>query len=153
MVDGGAEGIAMLHEAEELLHGSPARLEHARLLMTLGATLRRNGSLIEARGVLTRAADLAQRLGARAILRRATDELRAAGARPRRIALTGVDALTPAELRVAQEALAGRTNREIAQALFVTPKAVEYHLANTYRKLGIGSRAELARAMGGQAAA
>lgn len=89
----------------------------------------------------------AQGIDARARVDRATEEQRAAGARPRRVALTGVDALTPAELRVAQEALAGHTNREIAQALFVTPKAVEFHLANTYRKLGIASRAELATAM------
>jgi DNA-binding CsgD family transcriptional regulator len=47
-------------------------------------------------------------------------------------------------LRVAQQARAGRSNREIAQALFVTPKAVEFHLANVYRKLHIGSRGELA---------
>jgi DNA-binding CsgD family transcriptional regulator len=147
LVEGGTAGIALLREGEELFAGSPAHLEHARLLVTLGATLRRHGSLSDARDVLSRAADLAQRIGARALLRRAQDELKAAGARPRRVALTGVDALTPGELRVAQEALTGRTNREIAQALFVTPKAVEYHLANVYRKLGIAARAELTRAM------
>jgi DNA-binding CsgD family transcriptional regulator len=87
-------------------------------------------------------------IGARALLARATAELRAAGARPRRVALTGVDALTPAELRVAQQARAGRSNREIAQALFVTPKAVEFHLANVYRKLHIGSRGELGGVLG-----
>jgi DNA-binding CsgD family transcriptional regulator len=117
------------------------------VLVDLGAALRRNGSLLDARGVLARAADQARLLGARALLARATAELRAAGAKPRRIALTGRDALTPAELRVVQEALAGRSNREIAQALFVTPKAVEFHLSNAYRKLHISSRAELADAM------
>ena len=146
-VTGGAAGLEQLREAETLLRDSPARLEYARLLMTLGATLRRHGTLTDARDVLSRAADLAQRIGARAILGRATSELRAAGARPRRIALTGVASLTPAELRVANEALAGHTNREIAQALFVTPKAVEFHLANTYRKLGIEGRSGLAAAM------
>jgi DNA-binding CsgD family transcriptional regulator len=147
LVEGGPAGIALMREGEALLHESPARLEHARMLVTLGATLRRNGTLNEAREVLSRAADLAQRIGARALLARATTELRAAGSRRRRVALTGVDALTPAELRVANEALAGRTNREIAQVLFVTPKAVEFHLANVYRKLDIGSRSELGSAL------
>ncbi|HEX4897146.1 MAG TPA: AAA family ATPase [Candidatus Limnocylindrales bacterium] len=147
LAEGGPAGLTLLRQAEELLAGSPARLEHARLLVDLGGALRRNGSLTEAREVLARAADLARQIGARRLLARATTELRAAGARPRRVALTGVDALTPAELRVIQEALAGRSNREIAQALFVTPKAVEFHLANAYRKLDIGSRGELAGVM------
>jgi Response regulator containing a CheY-like receiver domain and an HTH DNA-binding domain len=147
LVEGGGAGIELLREAEALLADSPARLEHTRVLVHLGATLRRNGSLIEAREVLARGGDLAQQIGARALLARATTELRAAGARRRRVALTGVDALTPAELRVVQEATTGRSNREIAQALFVTPKAVEFHLANAYRKLHISSRSELAGAM------
>jgi DNA-binding CsgD family transcriptional regulator len=147
LVTGGADGIDLLRESERLLGAGPARLEHARALVDLGAALRRHGSLIDARKVLARAADLARRLGARALADRALDELRAAGARPRRLALTGVQSLTPAELRVAREAAAGRTNREVAQALFVTPKAVEFHLANAYRKLHIQSRGELTAAL------
>jgi DNA-binding CsgD family transcriptional regulator len=147
VVEGGADGITLLREAETLLADSPARLEHARLLVDLGGALRRNGSLTDAREVLARAADLAQQIGARRLLANAIAEQRAAGARPRRVSLTGVDSLTPAEQRVAQEALTGRSNREIAQALFVTPKAVEFHLANGYRKLNIGSRTELAGVM------
>jgi DNA-binding CsgD family transcriptional regulator len=147
VVEGGGEGITLLREGETLLAGSPARLEHARLLVDLGGALRRNGSLTDAREVLASAADLAQQIGARRLLANAIAEQRAAGARPRRIALTGVDSLTPAERRFAEEAMAGRSNREIAQALFVTPKAVEFHLANAYRKLDVGSRAELAGVM------
>ena len=57
--------------------------------------------------------------------------------------------LTPSERRVADLAVAGRSNREIAQELYVTPKTVEVHLSNAYRKLGIRSRRELgARALG-----
>jgi DNA-binding CsgD family transcriptional regulator len=67
--------------------------------------------------------------------------------RPRREALSGVDSLTPSERRVADLAAAGRTNRDVAQALFVTPKTVEVHLSNAYRKLGIRSRRELAGAL------
>ncbi|HEV2812119.1 MAG TPA: helix-turn-helix transcriptional regulator, partial [Solirubrobacteraceae bacterium] len=56
--------------------------------------------------------------------------------------------LTPGELRVARMAAAGATNREIAETLFVTRKAVEWHLGNAYRKLGVSSRRELPEALG-----
>jgi DNA-binding NarL/FixJ family response regulator len=72
-------------------------------------------------------------------------EIYATGARPRTPALRGVLALTASERRVADLAAEGQTNRDIAQALYVTPKTVEVHLSNTYRKLGIGSRHELGR--------
>ena len=78
---------------------------------------------------------------------RARTELYATGARPRREALAGIDALTASERRVADLAAAGRTNREIAQELFVTPKTVEVHLSSTYCKLGIDGRRELADAL------
>jgi DNA-binding NarL/FixJ family response regulator len=74
-------------------------------------------------------------------------ELAAAGAQPRTTALSGVEALTPSERRVAGMAAEGQTNRDIAQALYVTPKTVEVHLSNAYRKLGIRSRRELAGAL------
>jgi DNA-binding CsgD family transcriptional regulator len=73
--------------------------------------------------------------------------LRASGARPRRRALWGVDALTPSELRVATLAATGQTNREIAQQLFVTPATVETHLTQVYRKLELDGRAGLAGAL------
>jgi DNA-binding NarL/FixJ family response regulator len=75
-------------------------------------------------------------------------ELLAAGGRPRRTALTGFDALTASERRVAALAVEGLGNRQIAQALFLTVKTVEVHLTRTYRKLGIASRAELPGALG-----
>ena len=71
----------------------------------------------------------------------------AAGGRPRRDAIRGRDALTPSELRVAELAAAGRTNRQIAQALFVTQRTVENHLTSAYAKLGITARPELAAAL------
>jgi DNA-binding NarL/FixJ family response regulator len=144
---GDDDGLDDLRAAVRLLQGSPVRLERLRASVELGAALRRTGSLVEARGVLASAVDLAHRLGATALGRFARDELAAAGARPRRHATSGVDALTPSERRVARLAAAGRTNREIAQQLFVTPKAVEYHLANVYRKLSIAGRAELPAAI------
>ena len=76
-------------------------------------------------------------------------ELYAAGARPRSDAVAGVAALTASERRVADMAAGGATNRDIAQALFVTPKTVEVHLSNAYRKLGIRSRRDRAAALAG----
>ena len=74
-------------------------------------------------------------------------ELYATGARPRTTALDGVESLTERELRVAKLASEGQTNRDIAQALYVTPKTVEVHLTNAYRKLNIASRRELPAAL------
>jgi DNA-binding NarL/FixJ family response regulator len=74
-------------------------------------------------------------------------EIYATGSRPRTTALAGARALTASERRVADLAAAGQTNRDIAQALYVTPKTVEVHLSNAYRKLGIASRRELERAL------
>jgi DNA-binding NarL/FixJ family response regulator len=79
---------------------------------------------------------------------RAETELRATGARPRRTALRGIEALTPSERRVAELAAKGPTNREIAQTLFVTQRTVEVHLTSVYRKLDIDSRSQLAAALG-----
>jgi DNA-binding CsgD family transcriptional regulator len=84
---------------------------------------------------------------------RAETELLATGARPRRIALSGVDSLTPSERRVAQMAAEGHTNREVAQALFVSPKTVEVHLSSVYRKLEIRSRSQLPAALAEPASA
>jgi len=78
------------------------------------------------------------------------DELRATGARPRREWRTGVEALTPSELRVARLAAEGRSNREIAHELYVTLKTVEGHLARAYDKLGIEGRSELRRGLEGE---
>ncbi len=100
-----------------------------------------------ARELLRESLDLAHALGGLALADRARRELVTAGSRPRRDAIRGRDALTPSELRVAQLAAGGRTNRQIAQALFVTQRTVENHLTSTYGKLGISSRLELAAAL------
>jgi DNA-binding CsgD family transcriptional regulator len=109
--------------------------------------LRPQGQRSEAREPLRAGLDLAQRCGATALVERAHSELMATGARPRRLVLSGLDALTASERRVAEMASEGLTNREVAQALFVTEKTVEGHLGNTYRKLGIPSRSELPKAL------
>jgi DNA-binding CsgD family transcriptional regulator len=141
------EGLELLRRSVAVLEDSPARLERARSLAELGAALRRAGRRVEARELLREAVDVAYRCGAGALLHRAQDELVAAGARPRRARLSGPGALTPSERRVAGMAAEGMSNREIAQALFVTEKTVEMHLGNAYRKLSIRSRAQLPRAL------
>jgi DNA-binding CsgD family transcriptional regulator len=143
-------GLALLAESADVLRGSPARLERARSLTELGAALRRAGQRTAARPLLAEALDLASRCGARPLAGRAHDELIAAGGRPRRERQYGTAALTPSELRVARLAADGRTNREIARGLYVTPKTVETHLAHAYAKLGITGRAGLAAALAGE---
>jgi DNA-binding NarL/FixJ family response regulator len=91
--------------------------------------------------------EVASSCGAAALARDVRTELYATGARPRTAAGAGVGSLTPSELRVATLAREGKMNREIAQALFVTPKTVEVHLSSAYRKLGIKSRAGLTQAL------
>jgi DNA-binding CsgD family transcriptional regulator len=147
LVEGGAS-IGRLREAVEVLERSPARLEHARALTDLGAALRRANRRSEARGPLRQGLEMAQRCGAHELTDRARTELRAAGGRSTAQAQFGAQALTASERRIAELAADGQSNPEIAQALFVTRKTVETHLGHVYRKLGIGGRAELARALG-----
>ncbi|MEV6842000.1 AAA family ATPase [Actinoplanes sp. NPDC051411] len=137
------EPVENLTAAVRLLDGSPFTLELVRALVDLGAAKRRAGHRAGAREPLTRALDLAARGGMRALADRARAELLAAGARPRRTACSGWDALTPAERRVATLAAEGCANREIAQQLFVTRRTVETHLTHVFQKLGVATRAEL----------
>ncbi len=148
-----ADGIELLEEACALLEGAPARLEHAKALGALGAALRRAGKPTEAREPLRRALELADVCGAQPLADEVRTEIHATGARPRTTALRGVRALTASERRVADLASAGQTNRDIAQTLYVTPKTVEVHLSNAYRKLDIRSRRELSRALVGDISA
>jgi DNA-binding CsgD family transcriptional regulator len=137
------ERYSRLEAARDVLAASPARLEHARVLLDLGATLRAAGQRTAARGPLLEALALAARCDATALERRARAELGAIGVRPRTTDHTGVASLTPSERRVAELAAAGDSNREIAQTLFVTEKTVETHLGRTFRKLDISSRRKL----------
>lgn len=143
LVEGGETAAELLGEAVQLLAGSAAALERARALGALGASLRHLGLRREARGPLREALDLAHRCGAQLVAEQAREELVAAGARPQRLRLTGVESLTPGERRVAALAAEGLSNPTIAQSLFVTLRTVEMHLTNSYRKLEIVSRDEL----------
>lgn len=147
----GADGLPPAASGEPSTAPPAARATSGGSLaaLELGAALRRSGQRAEARTWLAQARDLAHRCEATGLLSRATDELAIAGGRPRRIALSGAEALTPSERRVAEQAARGLTNREIAETLFVTRKTVESQLGAAYSKLGIRSRAQLAEALGG----
>jgi DNA-binding CsgD family transcriptional regulator len=120
----------------------------ARTLLVAGQTHRRRGERKAAKDVLERALALFEELGASLWAERAAAELR-------RIPIRrgAGDELTPTEERVAELVAAGRTNREVAQALFMSPKTVEANLGRIYRKLGIASRAQLGATMAERAAA
>ena len=143
----GGDELACLQEAVEVVEFSPARLEAAKSLTALGSALRRARRPTDAREPLRRGLELAVACGAAPVVERARSELYAAGGRPRAAALTGVGSLTASEHRVAALAGEGASNRDIAEALFVTPKTVETHLSSVYRKLGIRSRHELPAAL------
>ena len=147
VVDTGRDGIEMLREALLHLPKERSALERVRTLVELGAALRRSGHRTDAREPLQEALDLGRRCGALLLARRAHTELRAAGGHPRSPLRTGLDGLTPSERRVAEMAADGLTNKEVAQALFVTVKTIEMHLANVFRKLGVGSRSQLQDAL------
>jgi len=147
LVAGGDRGQALLREAVDDLARGEAKLERARALADLGAMLRRRNRRTEAREILREALDIAHRTRAAPIVRYAETELRATGARPRRVTLTGVDSLTASERRIAEYASDGLTNREIAQTLFITARTVEGHLTSVFRKLQLDSREQLGAAL------
>ncbi len=148
LIEGGEGGIASLRDAVRVLADSPAVLEHARALIDLGSMLRRAGRRADALAALREGVDLAHRCAAAGLTETGRAEMVMAGARPRRDADHGRDALTAAELRVALMAADGMHNREIAQALFVAVRTVETHLTHVYRKLAIESRDGLVQALG-----
>jgi ATP/maltotriose-dependent transcriptional regulator MalT len=150
LAEGGKRGLELLGESAARLKDSPALLELAHSLTELGGALRRGGQRAAAREPLAEALELAVRCGARRLAAHAREELKATGARPRRAWRTGVEALTPSELRIVRLAAEGRTNREIAQELYVTLKTVEGHLSRAYTKLGIERRAELPGVLDGE---
>jgi DNA-binding CsgD family transcriptional regulator len=123
----------------------PMPFERARTLLAYGRRLHRSCRRAEAREQLRAALEGFRRLGAEAWARQAEAELRAAGARRRR---AGDDqALTAQERRVAAAVQRGASNRDIAADLFLSPKTVEFHLRQIYRKLDVHSRTQLVAAL------
>lgn len=122
--------------------------EDARTRLAFGARLRRNRRRKHARQELETALRTFEDLGARPWADQAAVELRATGATARRRDPGTLNDLTPQELQIGLLLAEGRTTREAAAKLFVSPKTVEYHLRHVYQKLGIHTRKELADALG-----
>ena len=130
---------------------TPDAFETARTRLAYGERLRRARNRLLAREQLRAAADVFERLDARPWADRARAELAATGETRQRRDPSTIDELTPQELHIAILLTGGKTTREAAAALFLSPKTVEYHLRHVYQKLGIHSRDELARTLAGQA--
>jgi DNA-binding CsgD family transcriptional regulator len=137
-------------EALALQEQTPDAFEQARTALAYGERLRRARRRTEARMQLRTAFAAFDRLGAAPWAERAREELAATGEQARRREASTRDLLTPRELSVALALAEGRTTREAAATLYLSPKTVEYHLRHVYQKLGVASREELAAAMRGQ---
>lgn len=148
LLETGDARIQTLRRAAEELARSQSRLEYAAAVCDYGAALRRAGQPAQARGPLREALEIARQARAEPLRDRAAEELKTAGARVSRPHATGAEALTAAERRIASMAAAGASNRDIAQALFVTVKTVETHLSRSYQKLSLSGRGQLASALG-----
>ncbi len=118
--------------------------EAARTMLAYGARLRRAHRRVDARVQLRSALETFEELGAVQWARTAAVELEATGEKVTRRSSSGTESLTSQELQVSLLLAEGRTTRETAAALFLSPKTVEYHLRKIYVKLGIHSRSELA---------
>lgn len=128
----------------------PMPFEHARTLLALGERRRRANRRAEARDPLREALTTFEKLGAQPWVSITRDELRASGTKPPRPEAAGGDELSPRELKIAMLVAEGMTNREVAAALFLSPKTVEHHLSAIYRKLDVPTRRHLSRLMSGQ---
>lgn len=134
--------VALEHHAR-----TPDVFETARTRLAAGTRLRRARRRTDARPHLREALATFDALGAAPWAEQAAAELRATGETAHRRDVTGLDHLTPQELQVARVLAAGRTTREAAAALFLSPKTIEYHLRNVYAKLGVRTRTDLAAAL------
>ena len=144
LVTGGADGLAMLREAVDMLEPTTARLEHARTLVDYGGALRRSKQRIEARERLREGVEIAHRIGALALVVQANDELAATGARPRKVVQTGLETLTASERRVAQLAADDMSNKGHRSGAVRHRQDRRGALSSVYRKLEISSRRQLA---------
>lgn len=140
------EALAAFDRALDAHAAATNPFETARTRLMLGSRLRRAGRRAVARDPLALARDAFAAMDLAAWVEKADDELAATGARARQREITSSEPLTAREVRVALLAARGSSNKEIAAALFLSPKTVERHLSSVYRKRGFRSRTELAAA-------
>ena len=134
-------------EAIERLTHTRVAVELARAHLLYGEWLRRQPRRMDARKQLRIAHDMFTDFGMEAFAERARIELQATGEHARKRTVDTLTQLTPQEGQIARLVAQGNTNREIAAQLFISPSTVEYHLHKAFRKLGVKSRAQLARRM------
>jgi DNA-binding CsgD family transcriptional regulator len=142
-----AEMDSVFEEALEAHSLTPDRFETARTQLAYGSRLRRARQRARSREPLRAALETFDRLGAQPWAAQARAELTATGETARARNVSTRDQLTPQELQIALLLSAGRTTREAASALFLSPKTIEYHLRNVYRKLDCRNRQQLAAAV------
>jgi DNA-binding CsgD family transcriptional regulator len=145
-----ADYTSYFEQAMRLHEQTPDVFELARTQLAYGERLRRSRNRILARQQLRAATEIFEQLDARPWADRARAELAATGETRQRRDPSTVNELTPQELQIALLLTSGRTTREAAAALFLSPKTVEYHLRNVYSRLGIHSRDELAEKLATQ---
>jgi DNA-binding CsgD family transcriptional regulator len=142
LVDG-EEADAGHRDALEHLERSGCKTDECRARLLYGEWLRREGQRVDARAQLRAAHEGFAAMGANAFAERALQELRATGERARRRTPETIDELTPQELHIARLVGEGATSKEVAAELFVSPRTVDAHLRNIFRKLNITSRRQL----------
>lgn len=151
IIRGGSEGLELLRESEQLLEGTSLRLDLAWTRAAKARLLRVGGERAAARDTLAAVRAEAAEMQASWLLRQVEEDLKALGAVVHGDRDDGLLAhLTPSERRVAMLAVEGLTNRQIAAQLYVSLKAVEFHLSNVYNKLAISSRRQLPAVLGPQ---
>lgn len=130
-------------EAVEHLEKSPLVPYRGRARLLYGEWLRRRGRRRDSRGQLRAAHELLSAAGVEAFARRAADELRATGERAQSRSRAAADRLTEQETHISRLVSTGATSKEIAARLHLSPRTVDAHLRNIFRKLGITSRRQL----------
>ncbi len=145
MSDDDAQTNRFFGEALEMHLAALRPFERARTELAWGEFLRRARRRVESREHLYAALDGFEQLGAAIWAARARSELRASGQTARKRDASTRDELTPQEMQIAGFVASGLTNREVAAQLFVSPRTVDFHLRNVFRKLGVTTRTELAR--------
>lgn len=133
--------------AVELHAQTPDVFELGITRLGYGGRLRRQRQRTRARNELRMALEIFEGLGAEPWAEMTRGELLATGETARRRGASATDTLTRQELRIAQILASGKTTREAAAALFLSPKTIEYHLRSIYGKLGVNSRGELGLAI------
>lgn len=143
LLEWGEDREALYRQAIDHFARTRVGVLHARARLTYGEWLRRANRRAEARDELRTAHDMLSRTGARAFAERAARELRAIGEQPRRPGEDPLGRLTAQERLIAGKVAAGATSKEVGVMLFLSPRTIDTHLRNVYRKLGISSRRQL----------